>query len=223
MDMKVGGTGDGVTALQLDVKRPLPLAVIADALDLASAGRNVMLNEMSALSEEASCGIVTNLQPRPFLKESAPRVSVVRFDPLRKRDLIGPGGAVLRQLEDRYGVSLDLTQEGQCLLYGANPDMVNKARSAVMDLVADVEEGEVYDGTVIEIKDFGAIIELLRNKEGLLHVSELTDDPESHPKGNLGKVSQHLRVGQQIQVLCIGVDPVQGSIRLSRKRVHQRK
>lgn len=123
----------------------------------------------------------------------------------------------MRQLEDRFGVSLDLTQEGQCLLYGANPDMVTKARSSVMDLVADVEEGEVYDGTVIEIKDFGAIIELLRNKEGLLHVSELTNDSESHPKGNLGKVSQHLRVGQQIQVLCIGVDPVQGSIRLSRK------
>jgi polyribonucleotide nucleotidyltransferase len=156
------------------------------------------------------------------LKEAAPRVAIVRFDPLRKRDLIGPGGAILRQLEDRFGVSLDLTQEGQCLLYGANREMVAKARSAVMDLVADVEEGEVYEGTVIEIKDFGAIIELLRNKEGLLHVSELGNDSDSHPKGNLGIVGKHLRVGQTIEVLCIGVDPVQGSIRLSRKELLRR-
>ena len=221
-DFKIAGTEDGVTALQLDVKRPLPLEVIADALGLANAGRNAMLSEMSVLSDETSYGTISHLSPRPTLKDSAPRVAIVRFDPLRKRDLIGPGGAVLRQLEDRFGVSLDLTQEGQCLLYGANREMVGKAKSAVMDLVADVEEGEVYEGTVIEIKDFGAIIELLRNKEGLLHVSEL-GDMDSHPKGNLGVVGKHLRVGQKIEVLCIGVDPVQGSIRLSRKELLQKK
>lgn len=221
-DFKIAGTKDGVTALQLDVKRPLPMEAMVQALELANAGRNAMLDEMNVLSDETSCGIISQLSPRPALKESAPRVAVVRFDPLRKRDLIGPGGAVLRQLEDRFGVSLDLTQEGQCLLYGANREMVAKARSAVMDLVADVEEGEVYEGTVIEIKDFGAIIELLRNKEGLLHVSELGDGSESHPKGNLGIVGKHLRVGQQIEVLCIGLDPVQGSIRLSRKELLRR-
>lgn len=218
-DFKIAGTEDGVTALQLDVKRPLPLEVMAAALKLARDGRRAILVEMSVLSDETSCGIISHLSPRPKLKESAPRVSIVRFDPLRKRDLIGPGGAVLRQLEDRFGVSLDLTQEGQCLLYGANREMVAKARSAVMDLVADVEEGEVYEGTVIEIKDFGAIIELLRNKEGLLHVSELSYDSDSRPKGNLGVVGKLLRVGQKIEVLCIGVDPVQGSIRLSQKRL----
>jgi polyribonucleotide nucleotidyltransferase len=221
-DFKVAGTRDGVTALQLDVKEPLPMGTLLEALDLAKAGRNAILDQMSVLSDEASCGILSDLSPRSVLKDSSPRVAIVRFDPLRKRDLIGPGGAVLRQLEDRFGVSLDLTQEGQCLLYGANPDMVSKARSAVMDLVADVVEGEVYDGTVIEIKDFGAIIELLRNKEGLLHVSELSDDSDSHPTGNFGKVNQHLRIGQQIQVLCIGVD-LQGSIKLSRRRVPKMK
>jgi len=223
MDFKIAGTEDGVTALQLDVKRPLPMEVMVQALELANAGRNAMLHEMSVLSDETSCGIISHLSPRSILKESAPRVAIVRFDPLRKRDLIGPGGAVLRQLEDRFGVSLDLTQEGQCLLYGANREMVARARSAVMDLVADVVEGEVYEGTVIEIKDFGAIIELLRNKEGLLHVSEISEDSDSHPKGNLGIVSNHLRIGQQIEVLCIGVDPVQGSIKLSRKELLRRK
>lgn len=228
MDFKIAGTEDGVTALQLDVKRPLPIEVMAQALMLANAGRSAMLREMSVLSDESSCGVISHLSPRSALKESAPRVANVRFDPLRKRDLIGPGGAVLRQLEDRFGVSLDLSQEGQCLLYGSNREMVAKARSAVMDLVADVEEGEVYEGTVIEIKDFGAIIELLRNKEGLLHVSELGDEADSqprgnHPRGNFGVVSSHLRVGQQIEVLCIGVDPVQGSIRLSQKELLRRK
>jgi polyribonucleotide nucleotidyltransferase len=172
---------------------------------------------MNVLSDESSCGIISQLSPRSSLKETAPRVAIVRFDPLRKRDLIGPGGAVLRQLEDRFGVSIDLSQEGQCLLFGADREMVEKGKNAVMELVADVEEGEVYEGTVIEIKDFGAIIELLRNKEGLLHVSELSNEIESHPKGNLGIVGEHLKVGQKIEVLCTGVDPVQGSIRLSRK------
>ena len=127
---------------------------------------------------------------------------------------------MLRQLEDRFGVSLDLTQEGRCLLFGQDRAMVAKARSAVMDLVADVEEGEVYEGTIIDIKDFGAIVELLRNKEGLLHVSELSDDPPSqHPEGTHGVVHQHLHIGQKLQVLCTAVDPVQGTIRLSLKQL----
>jgi polyribonucleotide nucleotidyltransferase len=86
-------------------------------------------------------------------------------------------------------------------------------------------EGEKYTGTVIEIKDFGAIIELLRNKEGLLHVSEMaSDDDESrnHPEGTLGFVKHHLSVGDKVEVLCIGVDPVQGSVKLSRKALLNR-
>ena len=156
------------------------------------------------------------LKPRVALKDTTPRVEVVRFDPQRKRDLIGPGGAVLRQLEDRYDVSVDLTQEGQCLIFGSDKDSVAKARSTVMDLVSDVEVGETYEGTIVEIKDFGAIVELLRNKEGLLHVSELSDDL-SDPQGNLGVVQKHLKVGDSIKVLCTGVHPVMGSIRLSVK------
>ena len=104
--------------------------------------------------------------------------------------------------------------------------MVEKAKWTVMDLVADVVEGEVYTGTVIEIKDFGAVVELLRNKEGLLHVSELsTDDDEArrHVGGNAGFVNHHLRVGQKIEVLCIGVDPIQGSVKLSRKALLEQK
>jgi len=222
MDFKIGGTRNGVTALQLDVKRPLPQSLLLEALDLARAGRRAILDEME--SQSTNLG---GLLPRPEPKESAPRVELVRFDPRRKRDLVGPGGVVLRQLEDLYGVSIDLTQEGQCLLFGADRKLVSLAKSTVMDLVSDVVEGETYEGTVIEIKDFGAIVELLRNKEGLLHVSEIpsADDREnssSHPCGNLGRVNKYLHLGQKIKVICTGVDPVQGSIKLSRKGLSEK-
>lgn len=218
MDFKIAGTYVGVTALQLDVKKPIPLSVLPDALELAKAGRQAMLNEMTSQCKESVLG---GLKHRSNLKDTTPRVEVVRFDPQRKRDLIGPGGAVLRQLEDRYDVAVDLTQEGQCLLFGTDKDMVQKAKSTVADLVADVIEGEVYEGTIVEIKDFGAIVELLRNKEGLLHVSELADDI-SDPQGNFGAVKKHLKEGDKLKVLCTGVDPVHGSIRLSVKALHKR-
>jgi polyribonucleotide nucleotidyltransferase len=222
MDFKIAGTSKGVTAVQLDVKEPLPIRILIDALHLAKAGRIAILEEMDKKCLSFFQGNLGRTEP----KDSAPRVEVVRFDPQRKRDLIGPGGVVLRQLEDRYGVSLDLTQEGQCLMFGANREMVKKARATVMDLVADVVEGETYIGTVIEIKDFGAIIELLRNKEGILHVSEMSTDAEEagrHPEGNMGFVRHHLQVGKKIELLCIGVDRVQGTVKLSLKALLEKK
>ena len=131
----------------------------------------------------------------------------------------------MRQLEERYSVSIDLTQEGRCLLYGEDREMVSKAKSTVMDLVAEVEVGEIYQGTVVELKDFGAVIELLRNKEGILHVSELSDESEvkNHPEGISGFVRDFLTVGQTLDVLCTAVDPIQGSIKLSRRAVLQKR
>ncbi|GKY97292.1 hypothetical protein MPSEU_000687600 [Mayamaea pseudoterrestris] len=216
MDLKVAGTPLGVTALQLDVKQPLSVQVIVDALYLAQRGRQSILQEMQAQSMNLG-----GLKPRAELKESAPRVEVIHFDPQRKRDAVGPGGIVLRQIEDRYGVSLDLTQEGRCLIFGSSRDMVQKAKIIIMDLVSDVAIGDVYMGTVIEVKDFGAIIELLRNKEGLLHVSEIIGegDPGSHPQGLSGYVRQRLNIGQQVEVQVISIDPVQGSIKLSMKHL----
>jgi polyribonucleotide nucleotidyltransferase len=175
------------------------------------------------------------LVPRPEPKPSAPRVEVVRFDPQRKRDLLGPGGVVLRQLEDRYGASLDLTQEGQCLIFGNDRTMVSQAKAAVMDLVCDVLEGEVYEGTVIELHDFGAIVELLRNKEGILHVSQMNlpkDDTDSGGRrsggssdsdGTLGLIRQHLQIGQRIGVRCTAVDPINGKIKLSCKGLPEKR
>lgn len=218
MDFKIAGTVSGVTAFQLDVKKPIPVDVLPEALELAKSGRKAMLREMDQQCKES---VLDGLKPRLSLKDSTPRVEVVRFDPQRKRDLVGPGGAVLRQLEDRYDVAVDLTQEGQCLLFGLDKDMVATAKNAVADLVADVVEGEEYEGTVIEIKDFGAIVELLRNKEGLLHVSELPSNVSS-VQGNLGAVQKFLKVGDKIRVICKEVDPVQGSVKLSMKALRER-
>jgi polyribonucleotide nucleotidyltransferase len=222
MDFKVAGTRKGVTAIQLDVKEPLPINILIEALNLAKEGRIAIIDEMDKQCMRSFSGVLGRSEPKPL----APRVEVVRFDPQRKRDLVGPGGIVLRQLEDRYGVALDLTQEGQCLLFGANRDMVQNAKQTVMDLVAEVVEGETYVGTVIEIKDFGAIIELLRNKEGILHVSEISTDPDEarrNPEGLTGFVRQQLKLGQKIELLCIGVDPVQGTVKLSRKALLEKK
>mmetsp|Transcript_30623 Transcript_30623/g.64788 ORF Transcript_30623/g.64788 Transcript_30623/m.64788 type:complete len:1530 (+) Transcript_30623:69-4658(+) len=216
MDFKICGTYGGITAMQLDVKRPLELDTVTNALDLAKEGRQAILNAM----ENECKNTLPGLQPRISMKSTAPRVEIVRFDPNRKRDLIGPGGAVLRQLEDRFRITLDLSQDGQCLIFGPLSS-VSKAKTVIMDLVSDVEEGGVYEGTVIEIKDFGAVIELLRNKEGLLHVSEIVDTADRHPGGNIGLVKDHLKVGDKIEVLCTKIDHVQGSIRLSRKKLLQ--
>lgn len=183
--------------MQLDVKRPLKMATVTNALYLAREGRRAILHAM----EHECTSTLPGLEPRASLKLTAPRVEIVRFDPNRKRDLIGPGGSVLRQLEDRFAVTLDLSQDGQCLIFGPHSSVLN-ARNVIMDLVSEVEEGGVYEGTVVEIKDFGAIVELLRNKEGLLHVSELSDTIDKHPGGNLGVVKEHLKVGDKIEVLC---------------------
>lgn len=216
MDFKIAGTENNVTAFQLDVKQPLPLTVVTDALELARTGRIEILKEMKLQAEKTSKGALSELLPRAELKPTAPRVEIVRFDPLRKKDLLGPGGVVIRQMEDRFNVSLDLTQEGQCLLFGDDPVMVKKARTAVMDLVSDVEVGLTYEGTVIELRDFGAIIELLRNKEGLCHISEIATKEEirGHPSGSLGLVNELLQVGQKVDVVCTAVDIIQGTIRV---------
>lgn len=216
MDFKIAGTSDKVTAVHLDVHEPLPHTIIFDALRLAKDARGVLLDEMETQAALSSGWSISNFKPRAELKPSAPRVEVVRFDPMRKKDLLGPGGAVIRQMEDRFNVSLDLTQEGQCLLFGEDREMVRKARVAVMDLVSDVEVGEIYEGTVIEIRDFGVIIELLRNKEGLCHVSEMAkrDEIRAHPEGTMGLISSLVQVGQKLDVECTAVDPVMGTIRV---------
>ena len=230
MDFKIAGTKGGITALQLDVKleNGVPVQNLIEALEVGRVGRDHILEEMAKGMDSSK-----RLVPRNGVKSTAPRVDIARFHPDRKEDLIGPGGAVLRQLEDRFGVSLDLSQDGQCLIYGEgggedNGHSENRgaraARNAISELVGDVELGGVYEAVVLEVKDFGAIVEVMRNKSGILHISEITDDESllSSPNGNKGAVENLLAVGQKIDLLRIGVDPIRGHYKLSRKMLLRR-
>jgi len=220
MDFKIAGTREKITAIQLDckLKEGVPLDVLLGAMDLAKTGRNQIIDTMKAELDG----------PRNDVKSSAPRVEVVRFDPARKKDLVGPGGIVMTQIETHYGVVLDLSQEGQCLIYGEGGEHsyesgrgVKEARNAVNELVGDVEVGGIYEGVILDVKDFGATVEILRNKEAILHVSELTDDPEAlkHPEGNKGVAESLLAIGMKIDLLCTEVDKVRGHIKMSRKQL----
>ncbi|GMH53851.1 hypothetical protein TL16_g01546 [Triparma laevis f. inornata] len=205
MDFKVAGTTEGITSMQLDVKLAggVPVDVLVEALEKARVGRLHILGQIVQ-------------ERREKIKDTAPMVEVVRYDATRMKDLVGPGGAVINQIEAAYGVVMDLSQEGVALIYGGK---AKQARNAVNELVADVEEGGIYEGVILELKDFGCVVEVLRNKEALLHVSEISNADVSHPSGNAGVVSELVAVGMKIDLVCIGVDKVRGHIKMSRAKL----
>ena len=234
MDFKVAGTVKGITAMQLDVKLSggIPVETLIDGLSLARQGRKSVLCDMakgmSGMSGMSGSdgpdgkGSLIGLAQNRSLKFTAPRCEIIRFDPNRKQSLIGQGGNIKKLLEDRFDVALDLTQDGQAIIFGENEKKLKRAKMAVMELVSDVEVGGVYDGVITEIKDFGAVVEVLRNKEGILHMSEITNNPElvtKSQKGNVGVVKDLLAVGQRVELLCTGVDRVRGQIKFSRSKL----
>lgn len=127
MDCKVCGTFGGITAIQCDVKEPVQLEVIVDGLNLSKHGRHAILREMDAHCKDTLGGLV----PRSATKSTIPRIEIIQYDPNRKRDLIGPGGSVIRQLEDRFNVDLDLSQEGRCREYTFPLEMINDSNLAL--------------------------------------------------------------------------------------------
>src|SRR5690554_1612265 len=130
--------------------------------------------------------------PRLHLKDHAPRVEVVRYTPDRKRQLVGPQGEVIRAIETLYKCDIDLDEEGVAYIFSPDPTCAREAKQLVAELVADIEAGDVYTSTVIEVKDFGAIVEVLRGQEAVLHMSELTHSKDVFAKG----VKKLLALGQ---------------------------
>ncbi|KAL9180681.1 LOW QUALITY PROTEIN: hypothetical protein ACHAXT_011134 [Thalassiosira profunda] len=214
MDFKICGTHGGITAMQLDVKQPLPLENLLAALDLAKEGRRAILNAM----ENECRSTLPGLHPRPSLKSTAPRVEVIAFDPNRKRDLVGPGGAVLRQLEDRFDISLDLSQEGRCIIFGS-PDERRKGQASHHGSCVRRRSRRCLRGHSDRDKRISVLsLSCCETKKDCCML--LTDDAAGkHPGGNLGLVKSHLKVGDKIEVLCTKIDHVQGSIKLSRKKL----
>ena len=199
MDFKVAGTRNGITALQMDIKvAGLNAQILAEALEQAKKGRLFILDKMEEIIAE----------PRPEISQYAPRIVTVQIHPDKIRDVIGPGGKVIRGIQDKTGAKIDISDDGRVSIATPNAEAAEAALQMVRDITAEAEIGQTYLGTVTRIVDFGAFIEIFPGTEGLLHVSEIADY-------RVRDVRDELKEGQQILVKCINVEG--NKIRLSRK------
>ena len=200
MDFKVGGTKDGITAIQMDIKiKGIDRPVLEKALSQAKDGRLHILGEMNkALAE-----------PRPELSRYAPRITIVKIKPDRIRDIIGPGGRVIKEIVAQTGCSINVEDDGTVKIGSSDPEAAEQAVQIIKELTQEAEVGKLYMSTVKKITDFGAFCEVLPGTDGLLHISEMSDK-------RIEKVTDLLREGDEVLVKVVGIDR-QGKIRLSRK------
>ena len=205
MDFKVTGTANGVNGLHLDIKvQGLPDQVLAEGLAQAREARLQILDAMNAVLA----------QPRETMSPYAPRMIAVQI-PVDKIGLvIGPGGKTIRKFEEELEVKIDIEDDGLVKIFGENPENVETAREQIYDLTREVEVGEIFTGKVVTITDFGAFIELLPGRDGLLHISDI-----EHSRTN--KVEDVLKLGDEVTVKVMEVEPT-GKIRLSRKALLER-
>jgi len=200
MDFKVAGTSEGVTAIQMDIKvRGISKEIMRKVLDQAREGRLHILNKMNETISE----------PRKDLSRHAPRIVSIQVKQEKIRDVIGPGGKNIRAIVDQTGVKVDVEDSGLVKLASPNYESIEKAIYMIKRLTQEVEVGALYNGKVVRILGFGAIVELFPGTDGLVHISQLA---ESHVK----EVSDILKEGDEVLVKVIDIDP-QGRIRLSRK------
>jgi polyribonucleotide nucleotidyltransferase len=201
MDFKVAGTREGITALQMDIKiTGLNAQILAEALDQARKGRLYILEKMAE-------SITTH---REEISKYAPRIITMQIHPDKIRDVIGPGGKVIRGIQEKTGAKIDISDDGRVAIATPNAEAAEAAMQMVSDITAEAEIGQTYLGKVTRIVDFGAFIEIFPGTEGLLHVSEIADY-------RVRDVRDELKEGQQLLVKCINVEG--NKIRLSRKAV----
>ena len=204
MDFKVAGTGDGITALQMDIKvGGITMDIMRKALDQARRGRLQILDSMRA----------TLAAPRQNISAFAPRIVTIRIPVDKIRDVIGPGGKMIRSIIERTGVKIDVEDDGRVNVASADGASAQKAISIIQELTATPELNKTYLGKVQRITDFGAFVEIMPGTDGLLHVSEIANH-------RVKDVRDELREGEQVLVKVINIDPT-GKIRLSRKALLQ--
>ena len=202
MDFKVTGTLDGVTALQMDIKIDgITPEIMSEALEQAKAGRIHILGEM---------GKVISV-PREEMSEHAPRIVTFKIPPDKIRDVIGKGGATIRQITEETGATIDIDDDGTIKIASVDNAAGLAARSRVESITADVEVGTVYEGKVAKLMDFGAFVNILPGKDGLVHISQISEE-------RVESVSDKLSEGDMVKVKVLEVDK-QGRIRLSMKAV----
>ena len=201
MDFKVAGTRDGITGLQMDIKVPrVTIAIMKEALDQALRGRLFILGKM----EEVIA------QPRTALSPYAPRIYTLTIPTDKIRELIGPGGKVIRGIVEQTGVKIDVEDDGTVHIYSADEASAAKATQMVTDIAAVAEIGKTYLGKVVRLVDFGAFVEIFPGTDGLLHISEISEN-------RIKNVRDELREGDQILVKVLALEG--NKIRLSRKAV----
>jgi polyribonucleotide nucleotidyltransferase len=204
MDFKVAGTENGVTALQMDIKiEGITKEIMRVALAQAREGRMHIL-ELMKQSLEGS---------RTEISSFAPRIIKIKINPEKIRDVIGKGGVVIRGLQEETGTTIEISDDGTISIACVNSEGGLAAKKRIEDITADVEVGRIYDGTVLKLLDFGAIVQLLPGKDGLLHISQI-----SHERVN--NVSDHLKEGQQVKVKVLEADE-KGRVRLSMKAIKE--
>lgn len=200
MDFKVAGTKKGVTAIQMDIKiAGIDRNILKDALEQARKGRLFIMDKMlNAISE-----------PRPELSPYAPRIITTMVDPDKIRDIIGPGGKTIKKIIDETGVKIDIEDDGRVFIAAVDSEAGAKALRIIESLIRDVEVGKIYIGKVNRITNFGAFVEILPGKEGLVHISHLAEE-------RIPKVEDVVSIGDEILVKVTEIDR-QGRINLSRK------
>ena len=204
MDFKVAGTAEGITALQMDIKiGRVTRDIMREALYQAREGRLHILQAMAA----------TMPRPRTDLSAHAPRIVTLKIRPEKIRDVIGPGGKVIRSIIDETGVKIDVEDDGTVLIASSDGTAMQRAVELIQGITAEAEVGRIYKGTVRKIVDFGAFVEILPGTDGLLHISQIGP-------GRVQRVSDVLKEGDEVMVKVLEVDK-QGKIRLSRKEAMQ--
>jgi polyribonucleotide nucleotidyltransferase len=202
MDFKVAGTAAGITALQMDIKiEGITKEIMHAALVQAREGRLHILDKMRESLES----------PRAELSMWAPRMITMKIKQEKIRDVIGKGGAVIRALTEETGTTIDIQDDGTITIACVSPEAGELARKRIEDITADVEVGRIYDGTVMKLLDFGAIVSVLPGKDGLLHISQIANE-------RVNAVADHLKEGQQVRVKVLEADD-KGRLRLSMKAV----
>jgi polyribonucleotide nucleotidyltransferase len=202
MDFKVAGTEQGITALQMDIKiTGITKEIMNVALHQAKEARLHILEAMRGSMSTA----------REEISNFAPRMITMKIKPEKIRDVIGKGGAVIRAITEETGTTIDIQDDGTVVIACVSSEGGENARKRIEDLTADVEVGRIYEGTVLKLLDFGAIVSVLPGRDGLLHISQIADQ-------RVENVSDFLSEGQMVDVVVLDVDQ-RGRIKLSMKEV----
>jgi len=201
MDFKVAGTEAGVTALQMDIKiQGITEEIMETALDQAREARLHILEEMNKVIGRS----------RAEVSENAPAMVTIKVEPEKVRDVIGKGGSTIRSITEESGASIEIEDDGSIIIFGENLESRDAAVASIEAITAEAEVGQIYTGKVAKIADFGAFVNILPGKDGLVHISQIAEE-------RVEKVTDYLSEGQEVKVKVLDVD--RGRIKLSMKDV----